>query len=39
LLDLELVRDGLDYLLDFASTLGDLDHLPGILPNFSTFKS
>ena len=39
LLDLEPVRDGLYYLLDLASTLRDLDHLPGILPNFSTFQS
>ena len=39
LLDLEPVRDGLDDLLDLASPLRDLDHLPGILPHFSTFQS
>ena len=39
LLDLEPIRDGLDDLLDLASALRDLDHLPGILPHFSTFQS
>ena len=39
LLDLEPVRDGLDDLLDLASPLRDLDHLPGILPYFSAFQS
>jgi hypothetical protein len=38
-LDLEPVRDGFDDLLDLASALRDLDHLPGILSNFSTLKS
>ena len=38
LIDLEPVRDGFDDLLDLASTLRDLDHRPGILPDFSTFQ-